>query len=482
MTSTNPSDLRTLHLIYIHGFQGDQTSFQAFPTDLHSYLEDKLGLGVELKSSLYPTYKSRRPIREATSNFLTWLSTQPTGDVILFGHSMGGLLAAEAAVAHAHHKPKRERQQIVAVVALDAPLLGMHPHVVISGIASLFPKKKDKNKAEHKSDSHQDMQKDGESVGKESDMNDSARVRLVKEGEVKRTLTLDGRQAIAQEQDRDSEDPEWEKFKSSLKIPPTPSINSRESGSAHSASSSPPLTPLPSPPTSPPPKKSFFEKGANLMQRVSNDPFVKFIRKHNDDPFGAAKKEIVEHFEFGSCMFDPKGLMERYQKLEKWNGKWLNFWTRTIVHDHSGEDNPSKESSEESDIESAASVGTDSKDDGSHLQVRPEIVHQESSSSVTSTASSQQSIEHGHHRHHHLVNEEKCRVVNCRTHPRHFIVLPFTNSKYYSRWQLVEIAGVDDEVQAHCGIFIRTQNLDYEAFVERVGKVIIGWQQDSHHT
>lgn len=121
-------------------------------------------------------------------------------------------------------------------------------------------------------------------------------------------------------------------------------------------------------------------------------------------------------------------------------------------------------------------------DDGSQLQVRPEIVHQESSSSVTSTASSQQSTEHGHHRHHHLVNEEKCRVVNCRTHPRHFIVLPFTNSKYYSRWQLVEIAGVDDEVQAHCGIFIRTQNLDYEAFVERVGKVIIGWQQDSHHT
>lgn len=47
---------------------------------------------------------------------------------------------------------------------------------------------------------------------------------------------------------------------------------------------------------------------------------------------------------------------------------------------------------------------------------------------------------------------------------------------------MVEIAGVDDEVQAHCGIFIRAQNLEYDAFVERVGKVVIGWQRDSHST
>lgn len=46
---------------------------------------------------------------------------------------MGGLLGAEALVSV---KPSR----IIGMVAFDVPFLGMHPHVVINGIASLFPK------------------------------------------------------------------------------------------------------------------------------------------------------------------------------------------------------------------------------------------------------------------------------------------------------------------------------------------------------
>jgi hypothetical protein len=56
---------------------------------------------------------------------------------------MGGLLAAEAATdlsnnpdQHPGAKPKR----IVGMIAFDTPYLGMHPHVVISGLASLLPK------------------------------------------------------------------------------------------------------------------------------------------------------------------------------------------------------------------------------------------------------------------------------------------------------------------------------------------------------
>ncbi len=52
---------------------------------------------------------------------------------------MGGLLAAEAAThisnnPPGHHRPRR----IIGMMAFDTPYLGMHPHVVITGIASLF--------------------------------------------------------------------------------------------------------------------------------------------------------------------------------------------------------------------------------------------------------------------------------------------------------------------------------------------------------
>jgi hypothetical protein len=56
---------------------------------------------------------------------------------------MGGLLAAEAATDPSNAPgayPATRPRRIVGMIAFDCPYLGMHPHVVISGIASLFPK------------------------------------------------------------------------------------------------------------------------------------------------------------------------------------------------------------------------------------------------------------------------------------------------------------------------------------------------------
>ena len=56
---------------------------------------------------------------------------------------MGGLLAADVATDPYNNPdqyPGAKPKRIIGVVAFDTPYLGMHPHVVISGIASLFPK------------------------------------------------------------------------------------------------------------------------------------------------------------------------------------------------------------------------------------------------------------------------------------------------------------------------------------------------------
>lgn len=55
---------------------------------------------------------------------------------------MGGLLAADAATDPSNNPDKHRPKRIVGVVAFDTPYLGMHPHVVITGIASLLPKGK----------------------------------------------------------------------------------------------------------------------------------------------------------------------------------------------------------------------------------------------------------------------------------------------------------------------------------------------------
>ena len=64
----------------------------------------------------------------------------PTTDVILLGHSLGGILAAEVALLPSHRPNSTEIRQhrILGVIGFDTPFLGLHPGVVSSGIASLF--------------------------------------------------------------------------------------------------------------------------------------------------------------------------------------------------------------------------------------------------------------------------------------------------------------------------------------------------------
>lgn len=91
---------RTLLVVYIHGFMGDNTSFQSFPAHVHNYLREELSETHVIHSKIYPRYKTYKAIEVARDNFSKWLEPHEdeNTDVILIGHSMGGLLAADVAL------------------------------------------------------------------------------------------------------------------------------------------------------------------------------------------------------------------------------------------------------------------------------------------------------------------------------------------------------------------------------------------------
>jgi hypothetical protein len=75
--------------------------------------------------------------------------------------------------------------------------------------------------------------------------------------------------------------------------------------------------------------------------------------------------------------------------------------------------------------------------------------------------------------------EEKGKEKDKKTRgTHHFIVLPTGLGQVLGggeKWEKVLIKGVEDEVAAHTGLFIPSQNLDYDGLVERVGAKVLGW-------
>ncbi|KAJ9207362.1 hypothetical protein DTO164E3_636 [Paecilomyces variotii] len=138
---------RKLLLIYIHGFMGAEISFKSFPAHVHGILKDSLSETHVVHSKIYPRYKSRGTMNIARDAFSYWLSPHESEDtdVILLGHSLGGILATEAALLPSSWSGSNEmfQHRILGVVNFDVPFLGMHPGVVSAGLGSLFrPKAK----------------------------------------------------------------------------------------------------------------------------------------------------------------------------------------------------------------------------------------------------------------------------------------------------------------------------------------------------
>lgn len=128
-------------LIFIHGFMGDETSFRSFPAHLHRLLTVLVAETHTVHTKIYPRYRSKRNIAFARDDFSRWLEPHEddSTDVVLFGHSMGGLLAAEVVLLPPPSPASRPfKHRILGTINFDVPFLGMHPGVVRSGLASIF--------------------------------------------------------------------------------------------------------------------------------------------------------------------------------------------------------------------------------------------------------------------------------------------------------------------------------------------------------
>ncbi|KIM46388.1 hypothetical protein M413DRAFT_441480 [Hebeloma cylindrosporum] len=133
-----------LLLIYIHGFKGTNDTFAGFPERLEHILSETIP-HVRVESLIFPAYETKGELDKAVVRFADWLTTTTVerevsaglgagkAKIVLCGHSMGGLLAADTLREFVNTRPDKDCPlwpKIVACIAYDTPFYGIHPFVV----------------------------------------------------------------------------------------------------------------------------------------------------------------------------------------------------------------------------------------------------------------------------------------------------------------------------------------------------------------
>ena len=204
-------------------------------------------------------------------------------DVILLGHSMGGILGAEVAIMPANPPSNQHpfQHKILGTVNFDTPFLGMHPGIVFAGIGSLF-----RSAPEPPRPSQHASQADGE-PGQPLAPNTSASQSL---------LSLPERS-----QSTCAEHPDG-----------------APSASTHASLAHLGVAPTPSPllsPTTDPNYNPQFPNDAPVPRRQGWEKALNFLMKHSGDMRTATKTYVTSHFEFGGALADLNGLKNRYTIL-----------------------------------------------------------------------------------------------------------------------------------------------------------------------
>ncbi|KAI9817710.1 MAG: hypothetical protein M1832_004604 [Thelocarpon impressellum] len=294
--SASGTGRRTLLLIYIHGFLGNEASFQSFPAHVHNLLTITLAESHVVHTKIYPRYKSRKPIEHARDDFSNWLAPHesPTTDVVLLGHSMGGLLSAEV-VLLPPRPPARDplRHLIVGTVNFDTPFLGMHPGIVVSGISSLFRPADTPETAPATAESATARRHSVQGMGFDDQLSHTSTASSAV------TTDSHGTPAAATRSD-------------STSLTPALTSSSVDTDSMYTRRNA---SPLATPPATDANYNPPFPNDVRIPMRSGWNNAVHFLVKHSDDLTKATRQYVTSHLEFGGCLADFAGLKARYARL-----------------------------------------------------------------------------------------------------------------------------------------------------------------------
>lgn len=195
-------------------------------------------------------------------------------DVILLGHSMGGLLSAEVALLSPCSTVgnRKLRHRILGTINFDCPFLGIHPGVVVSGIGSLFRPAPEFSPGL----ANNEMTAESSPLGLEQIPSTASEYFDSRNGH----STLSSQASI----------------NSGSTDTPQSLVLSRVSSQ--------------DPNYNPP-----FPNDIRRPVRTNWGSAVHFMTKHSDSLTRAARSYVTSHLEFGGCLADYKGLRNRYSRI-----------------------------------------------------------------------------------------------------------------------------------------------------------------------
>jgi hypothetical protein len=246
---------------------------------------------------------------------------------------MGGSLASEATILLSR---VTFEHNIIGVLGLDVPFLGVHPHVVSSGVAGLVKSGKPTDQVklnrpnadmDSRSTSTLSLPESPYMSGTASPSQTSLREPV----SVARSQSATDKPGskVETESVNHSTTPTTRTPSASQSVtevePPISQTSSSTSGLQP-----PPSSRTPSP-TPPPAKKSSFKKTfAKTVQAIYNN-------RH--DLTGAAPRYVWSHLEYGHILLDPAELKSQYDQLRQIPVEFANFYTcvpRTDVENKQG--------------------------------------------------------------------------------------------------------------------------------------------------